>query len=81
MNGDENDKVYSVEVVVDPPTQCPEFGEWSGDPNTALVGKHDLVTISIESGAQPSLVWATKMIESAFKGFVVVRYETREQEK
>jgi len=33
-----------IEFALDPPIDCPEFGEWSGDPNIALKDKHGLVS-------------------------------------
>jgi len=44
-------KTYKLEFSVDPPMNCPEFGEWSGDPNIALKDKHGLVTITVDAEA------------------------------
>jgi hypothetical protein len=57
-------KTYKLEFTLDPPIDCPEFGDWSGDPNIALKGKHGLVTITIECDAKPSLEWCKNLVDT-----------------
>ena len=54
--------VYMTEIVLDPPIDAPEFGEWKGDPNVALKDKHDYVYVTVVSSSPESARWAQRMI-------------------
>ena len=68
-------KTYKLEFTVDPPMNCPEFGEWSGDPNIALKGKHGLVTITVDAEAKPSLDWFINLIKPIVNEYVITGYD------
>jgi len=68
-------KTYKLEFSVDPPMDCPEFGEWSGDPNIALKDKHGLVTITIDAEAKPSLEWFMNLIKPIVDQYVITGYD------
>lgn len=68
-------KTYKLEFSVDPPMNCPEFGEWSGDPNIALKDKHGLVTITVDAEAKPSLQWFMNLIKPIVDEYVITGYD------
>lgn len=71
---------YTVEVTLDPPITAKEFGDWSGDPNIALKGKHSFVTITIEASAKPSLDWIVYKLMPHIDEYVITGYDENQEE-